>query len=268
MLVTSFVENGAIYALTGAFAGLMSGILGIGGGMIVVPALVYIFHHTHVIPNSLEMHIASGTSFAIMIMTTQASVRAHHRKEPLLWSIYNLLWPAIVLGAISGVFLASYLSSDWLKMLLGVVLLCVAVKMLLNLNISKPRHFPPTWINRLIGFLIGVKSGLLGIGGGAVIVPYLSYCGVDTRRIPGVSALCTLTVASIGTIAVIIAGYHFPELPAYSTGFIYWPAVFGVAIPSMFFVPVGARLTYILPVQELKKAFVAILFFAGISLIF
>ena len=268
MMITAILENGAIYAMTGAFAGLMAGILGIGGGMIVVPALVYIFHHAQVVPASVEMHVAAGSSFAIMIFTAQASIRAHHRQGTILWSVYQLLWPAIALGTVFGALFAVILPTYWLKIILGVVLLCIAIKMLFNLKVSHPHHFPSTWVNRLIGFLIGFKSGLLGIGGGAVIVPYLSFCGVETRKIPGVSALCTLTVAVIGTVAVMITGHNYQGLPVYSTGFVYWPAVFCVAVPSVLFAPIGARLTYILPIRELKYGFVVILLFAACSLIF
>ena len=268
MIITARAENYAIYAMTGAFAGLMAGILGIGGGMIIVPALVYIFHHTQIIPSSMEMHVAAGSSFAIMLFTGQASVRAHYRQGAVLWHVYGLLWPTLVIGAISGALLAARLPTHWLKIIFGIVLLGIGINMLLKIKVSRPHNLPPTWINRLIGFIIGFKSGLLGIGGGAVIVPYLSYYGVDTRKIPGVSALCTFTVAAIGTVTVMYTGHNLVGLPAYTTGFIYWPAVLWVAIPSVLFAPIGARLTYIMPVDELKYGFVAILILAAVSLIF
>ncbi len=268
MIIQEIAENGIIFALTGAFTGLMSGILGIGGGMIVVPALVFIFHHTHLIAPAYEMHVAAGSSFAIMIFTAQASVRAHHKKSSILWNIYFQLAPGIILGAISGALTAAVLSTHWLKIILGVVLFFIGIKMLFNLQVTEARQFPPRWIDRLISFIIGFKSGLLGIGGGAVIVPYLSYCGIDPRKIPAVSAICTLTVSIIGTIAFIYTGYHRPGLPADTTGFLYWPAIICIAIPSMLFAPLGASLTYILPRTQLKYGFVLILFFASISLIF
>ncbi|KTC64834.1 permease [Legionella adelaidensis] len=268
MIITNLLEHGSMYALTGAFAGFMAGILGIGGGMIVVPALVYIFHQTHVIPNFAEMHVAAGSSLAIMIFTAQASVRAHQRQGEVLWGIYHQVWPGIIVGTIAGAIVADLLPTHWLKILFGIFLLIIGFKMLVNIHVTHPQRFPGTWINRLISFLIGLKSGLLGIGGGALILPYLTYCGVDPKKIPAVSALCTLTVAMIGTITFAITGSDEMGLPAYCTGYIYWPAVIWVAIPSVLFAPIGAQLTYSLPVKQLKYGFTAILFIAGLDMMF
>jgi uncharacterized membrane protein YfcA len=268
MILADLLEHGSLYALTGAFAGLMSGILGIGGGMIVVPALVYIFHQTNLIPSDIEMHVAAGSSLAIMIFTAMASVRAHHRQSEILWHIYNLLWPGIIAGTICGGILADLLPTHLLKILFGIFLLIISFKMLSNINVSHPHHFPGLWINRVVSYLIGLKSGLLGIGGGALILPYLSYCGVDIKKIPAISALCTLTVAMIGTITFVITGSNESGLPEYCTGYVYWPAVVWVAIPSVIFAPFGAHLTYTLPVKHLKYGFIAILFVVAIDLLF
>jgi len=268
MIIASIMEHGAMYAMTGAFAGFMAGVLGIGGGMVVVPALVYIFHHTQVIPDSLEMHVAAGTSLAIMIFTAQASVRAHNQQGEILWRIYQRLWSGLIIGTITGAIIADLLPTHWLKFLFGVFLLLIGLNMLTNVHVTYPHRFPSSRINRLISILIGLKSGLLGVGGGALIIPYLNYCGVDTRKIPAVSALCTLTVAMIGSIMFMITGSNEAGLPAYSTGYVYWPAVIWVAIPSLLFAPIGARMTYALPVQQLKYGFTAILLIAAIDLLF
>lgn len=268
MILTSIIENGAVYAMTGAFAGFMAGVLGIGGGMIVVPALVYIFHHSQITPASMEMHLAAGSSLAIMIFTAQASVRSHHHQGGILWHIYKPLWPGLIIGTICGAIIAACLPTHWLKILFGLFLLAIAIKMAANIHTTHPHRFPSKWINRAVSFLIGLKSGILGIGGGAVIIPYLNYCGIDVKKIPALSSLCTLTVATVGTLAFIITGSHQAGLPFYSTGYVYWTAVVWVAIPSVLFAPIGARLTYILPVQQLKYGFTAILLIAAIDLLF
>lgn len=267
MIIDSITEHGTAFALVGAFAGFMSGVLGIGGGMIVVPALVYIFHHSHLIPSSVEMHVAAGSSLAIMIFTAMSAVRAHQRQSELLWNVYHKLWPGIVLGTFFGALMADALSTHWLKLLFGVFLVIISVKMLSDIHVTHPRIFPSKWINGLVSFLIGFKSGLLGIGGGALIIPYLSYCGVDTRKIPSVSALCTLSVAMIGTLAFIITGSNEVGLPEYCTGYVYWPAVIWVAIPSVLFAPIGAHLTYALPVQQLKYGLTVILLIAAVDML-
>ncbi len=261
------IEHVLIYALTGAAAGLIAGMLGIGGGMIIVPALLYIFQHTNEVPHALEMHFAAGTSLAIMIFTGQSSVRAHMRKNGVLWSAYRRINTGLILGTVAGVLLAYQLPTYWLKVLLAVFLFLIAAEMMFNPNLPHRKDFPPQGVNRLVGMLIGFKSGLLGIGGGALVIPYLSYCGVERRQTVGVSAMCTLTVALIGTIAVIITGSTESDLPAWATGYVYWPAVFWIAIPSMMFAPIGAHLTYKLPVNHLKHAFIVVLLIAAINLI-
>ena len=267
MIFLSAMEHGTLFALTGAFAGLIAGILGIGGGMIVVPCLLYIFHLIQAIPTPIEMHMAAGTSLAIMIFTSQASIRAHYRQGDILWSTFMPLWPGIVLGAISGAVLADFVSSTALKIIFGIVLLLIGLNMLVNVKITYAKRFPAPWINRLFSYFMGLKSGFLGIGGGAVIIPYLNYCGVDTHKIPAVSSLCTFTVAVVGTITCMITGSNEPGLPPFATGYVYWPAVIWVAIPSMLFAPVGAQVSYALPIQQLKYGFTAILLIAAIDLL-
>ena len=268
MIEASWLENSAIYALTGAFAGIMSGILGIGGGLIVVPTLAYILHHNHLVPASLEMRVAAGTSLAIMIFTAQATVRAHQRQGDILWDIYHHLWPAMLTGTILGAILADHLTTYWLKLILGVFLLLLGVKMLSHATVTHPPHTPSPWVNRLVNLAIGLQSSLLGIGGGALVIPYLTYCGIEPRKIPAVAALCTLTVAMIGTLAFIITGSNEPGLPTGSSGYVYWPAVFWVAIPSMLFAPMGAHMTYVLPIKQLKYGFSIVLLLAALDLLF
>ncbi|WP_133130164.1 sulfite exporter TauE/SafE family protein [Legionella yabuuchiae] len=267
MILSSLVEHGTAYALTGAFTGFMSGILGIGGGMIVVPALLYIFHYTHVVPAEVEMHVASGTSLAIMIFTAMSTIRAHHRQGEILWGIYHRLWPGIILGTIVGALLADQLSTNVLKMIFGIFLLFVGFKMLADVHVERPQRMPSNKITGIVSSLIGLLSGLLGVGGGTLVIPYLNFCGINTRKIPAISALCTLAVSMIGTIVFIITGSNEPGLPSFSTGYVYWPAVIWVAIPSILFAPIGAHLTYTLPVQQLKYGLVAILLMAGLDLL-
>lgn len=254
--------------MAGAFAGIMSGVLGIGGGIIVVPALVFIFKSDPYIPQDLVMHIAAGTSLAVMILTSQASVRAHGKRSDIQWGVFGRLWPGVVVGVIAGGLLADRLPTQWLKIILGVFLLFVSVKMATGKDFTHSKGFPRPWINALVSFIIGLKSGLLGIGGGALIIPYLTYCGIELRKIAAVSALCTMTVAVIGTIIFMLTGLNEPILPPFSTGYVYWPAVIALAIPSILLAPVGAEITYRLPVKHLVQIFVVILFFTAINLLF
>ena len=267
MIITSVIESGTVYALTGAFTGFMSGVLGIGGGMIVVPALLFIFHHANEIPVAVEMHMAAGSSLAIMIFTALSSVRAHHREGEILWGLYHRLWPGLIVGTILGALLADQLSTYWLKIIFGLLLLTIALKMLWSVKTSRALKTPSKWLNGLVTVGIGTQSGLLGVGGGTFIIPYLTYCGVNAHKIPAVSALSTLAVGTIGTIAFMITGANEVGMPAFSTGYVFWPAVIWVAIPSILFAPVGARMTYTLPVQQLKYGLVAILLLAAVDML-
>jgi uncharacterized protein len=267
VILSEILTDGFFYALAGVFAGLMSGLMGLGGGLVVVPALLIIFQHNPAIAPQIAMQLAAGTSLAIMLFTSQASIRAHYKLGDILWGVYRRLAGGIIIGTIMGCLLAAYMPTSWLRWVLIVVLLMVAVKMLLDVNAILPARFPPAWVNALVSWVIGFKSGLLGLGGGILIIPYLTYCGVEMRKIAAVSALCTMTVAIIGTATVIITGANAPGLPPYSTGFVYWIAVVFVSIPSALMAPLGARLTYIVPVKQLRYGFIFILLVTIINLL-
>lgn len=268
MITTELLLDGAVYAFIGAFAGLMAGILGIGGGVIVVPGLVFIFQHNQIIPENISMHVAAGTSLAVMIITSQSSLRAHLKLGDVLWPIFNKLWPGIVIGTIVGALLAYIMPTYWLKIIFAVFLLLVAFKMITDMHVTHPDRFPANWVNRLVSFLIGLKSGMLGVGGGVLIIPYLTYCGVDLRKIAAVSNLCTLTVAVVGTLVFMITGRHEMNTIPYSSGYIYWPAVLWVAVPSSLIAPLGAKLNYVIPVKQLKYGFIVILLITAIHMLF
>lgn len=254
------------YGLAGAFAGLMSGILGIGGGVVVVPSLLYIFSFNPDIPYGISMHMAAGTSLAVMLLTSLASVRAHQKIEPIRWDVFHRLWPGIVLGTMTGAVLASVLPTQVLKVIFAVFLIFVAYKMLDHVHSTHKRSFPTEWKNRLVSFLIGLKSGLLGVGGGVLIIPYLTYCGVEQRRIAPISSLCTMTVAAVGT-AMFMMLHHTLHGPDFSTGYVYWPAVLSVGLASVLVAPLGARLSYVVSVVLLRYVFVGILLLTALGLL-
>ncbi len=267
-MLTPFILHGFIYALIGVFAGLMAGILGIGGGLIVVPGLLFVFQQTQLIPNEILMHAAAGSSLAAMIITSLASLKAHAKMGDILWGVYNKLWPGIIIGTCAGALAAQWISTYWLKLFFAIFLLGVAIKMITDVKVTHPEKFPANWINRLVSFLIGFKSGLLGVGGGILIIPYLTYCGVAIRKIAAVSNLCTLTVALVGTVVFILTGYYATQDISYATGYVYWPAVILVAIFSSITAPVGARLSYTLPIQQLRYGFIVILILTALKMLF
>ncbi len=267
MMLMELLIGGSVFILIGVFAGLMSGVLGIGGGVIVVPGLMFLFEYHKLIPEASVMHVAAGSSLAVMILTSQSSLRAHLKLGEVLWPIFNKLWPGIVVGVVCGVIISSFISTYWLKIIFAIFLLLVATKMLADWKAIRHARFPANWINRLVSFVIGLKSGMLGVGGGVLIVPYLTYCGIDPRKIAAVSNLCTLTVALLGTTLFIVSGTKEMASIAYATGYVYWPAVVAVAIPSMLSAPLGAKLNYILPIKHLKLVFIVVLIVTALNML-
>lgn len=255
-----------LYPLIGIIAGLASGLLGIGGGLIVVPGLALVFTYSG-IPHGIIMHLAAGTSLAVMIITASSAIFAHNRLNNVLWSVVLRLLPGITLGVVSGAVFASYLTTHWLQFLLGLFLLFISIKMFF-LSKPKPTRSLPGWpVLSPVGFLIGLKSGLLGLGGGAVTIPFLTYCNIPMRKASGTSIACTFPIAVIGTISFIMLGYRVNPMP-YSTGFVYWPAFFGVAVMTVLFAQVGAWLNSRINVNLLKRLFATFLLIVGIRLLF
>ncbi len=266
-MIADIMQSGVVYAVLGAFAGLMAGVLGIGGGIIIVPALAYVYSHQAGFPPDKILHLAAGTSLAIMVITSQFSVRAHHHRKKIAWDVYKKLWPGIVIGAVAGAFLADQLHSRVINIIFALFILLICAKTFFDRQKIRPHKYPPAWIHHFVTFIVGLKSGLLGLGGGVLIIPYLTFCGVEVRSIAAISALCTMTIAIVGSIAYMITGFNEPALPPFTTGYVYWPAVIAVAVPSGFFAPIGVSLTYRLPVYHLKMAFIIFLLMVAIDML-
>jgi len=262
-----FMHIEFLYVLLGVFSGFFSGLFGIGGGVVVVPALLALFQTTVLIPLGERMAFAIGTSLAIMIFVSFASVYSHHKLGEILWVIVRRLWPGMCIGVILGSIGANYLPTDWLRIFFGLFLLFISWKMLFVKDASVARHFPSMLLHSIVTMGIGIFSGLLGIGGGTLLLFYLTYCGVELSRIPAISAVCSLLIALTGTLAFMLMGFQAQYHVPFSTGAIYWPAVFWVTLPSFVFAPIGARLTYHLPVKQLRYAFVGLLLMTAFDLL-
>ena|SRR3990167_5405202 len=254
------------YIVTGMFAGFLSGLLGIGGGLFIVPALLMIFQWQHTITNHL-MHLVIGTSLAIIIITSLRSLLAHMKYKVPFWDIYKPLFPGIVVGVMGGVILAHYLESKTLKIIFAIVLLLLALKLLLERGNKWQFSLPNRFGMGVAGFLIGGKSGLLGLGGGALIIPFLTSCSISMRVALVASIATSLTVSVVGTVGSILSGWYVSNLPQWSTGFVYWPAVFSIGLSSALFAPLGAKLSHRIPVNILKRIFAVFLLLIGIKML-
>lgn len=262
MIVTALV-----YLSISIIAGLMVGVLGIGGGLVIIPGLLFIFQTHQLVPMDSLMHVASASSLVIMSFIALVSIRSHYYTGEISWSVFNKLWVGLGLGTLVGVLLADYMPNSVLELIFGLFLLCIAGKMLFDLTLKRDGHFPKAWVNFLMTCFVGLWSGLLGIGGGALMVPYLNYCGLEYRKIAVITNLCTLVIGIIGSVMTMILGIeNSVDLP-YSTGYVYWPAVFLVTIPSIFVAPLGVKLNYMLPIKFLRYGLISVLFLIAVTVL-
>ncbi|MCW8956801.1 MAG: sulfite exporter TauE/SafE family protein [Gammaproteobacteria bacterium] len=256
----------ALYLALGALAGLLAGLLGIGGGLIIVPALAAIFHWQGV-DARIIMHLALGTSLATIVVTSISSILAHHKRGAVLWPTFMRLTPGILAGAWMGGWLAAQASTDWLKPLFGVFELSVALYMLANIRIGDHHQLAGAMATTSAGGFIGLISSLVGIGGGTLTVPYLLWHRIEIKQAVATSAACGLPIAVAGSLSYTVFGWSSPQLPDYSLGFIHLPSLLGIIISSSLFAPLGARLAHSLPTQMLKKIFALSLLLVAIKLL-
>lgn len=249
----------ALYLLTGAFAGILSGMLGVGGGLIVVPMLLILLTHQQVAPQHL-MQLALGTSLATIAFTAAASARAHQRRGSIRWEAALQLAPGILIGAALGAWFATRLDTSILKAIFVVFLVCTATQLLLSSAPTGERSWPGRAGIWGVGTVIGVVSSLVGIGGGTLSVPFLLHCRSSMREAIGTSAFLGLPIALTGTLTYILLGWHVSGLPQPSLGLVYLPAVAGIAPGSVLCAPFGVWLAHRTPVKRLRRLFALLLY--------
>ncbi|MEN8107474.1 MAG: sulfite exporter TauE/SafE family protein [Pseudomonadota bacterium] len=254
------------YLLTGAVAGLMAGLLGIGGGLVIVPALAWLFAGQGFTEATL-MHYAVGTSLATIVLTSVSSLLAHHRRGSVLWPAVRNMAPGIVIGALAGAWLAKQLSSPGLALFFGMFEILVALQLLVGHQPAAHRSLPGPAALTAAGSVIGAVSAVFGIGGGTLSVPFLLWNRVDIRAAVGTAATCGLPIALAGAAGFVITGLGAAGQPDWSSGFVYWPAVAGIVLTSVLLAPLGARLAHYLPRQILQRMFAVLLVLVGLKMI-
>lgn len=253
--------------LIGITAGLTSGLLGIGGGSIIVPALMFLFHYSGSAPR-LAMHMAVGTSLATMVVTVSVSLVYFINKKLVDWHLVVNMLPGIISGSIAGAVLSHFLHTQVLQILFGVLLLAIALQIVFKNKMTGERQdLPSVRVQRFVAFGIGCLSGLLGIGGGTSCLPFLLYCNVPLRNSIGVSAAVSLVAAVFGALSVMITGLYASGLPPYSTGYVYWPAFLGIVLMSPIVAPLAARLGQVIPVDTVKGILAVFLIVIGLKMI-
>jgi uncharacterized membrane protein YfcA len=258
-----------LYLLTGCFAGFSAGLLGIGGGLIIVPVLFFVFSSQGYESEAL-MHMALATSLATIITTSISSTLAHHKKRAVLWPVFFSLAPALCAGAWLGAMLASKMDTAVLKPVFGIFELFVAALMLSQYQ-SRRHQLRIRPANAIIGGgIIGSLSAIIGIGGGTLTVPFLHWHNIDIKHAVATSAACGLPIAIFATASYVISGWQLPAEFAEtqnSLGYVQLDAFFFIALSSFIFAPLGARTAHRLSSKNLKKTFALLLLALGLKML-
>ena len=248
-----------VYLLMGLFVGFFAGLLGIGGGLILVTLMVYMFT-LQGFPADRLLHLALGTSITSIVFTSISSLRAHHKHGAVRWDILRVAVPGLVIGTLLGTVVADQLKSKYLAIFFVVFVYYSAVRMFANVKPKPTRQLPGKVGMTAATIVVGIISSLVGVGGGVMTIPLMRHCNVPMRQAIGTSAALGLPIAIAGTVGFIATGLGKDHLPALSVGYVYLPALAGIVIGTFITVPWGAKMTHRMPVTTLTKIFAVILF--------
>ena len=247
-------------ATLGICTGFLAGLLGIGGGMIMVPFLTILLSNKGVSAD-LAVKMAIATSMATIIFTSISSVRAHHKRGAVRWDLVKGLAPGIVLGsAIASVGVFAMLKGASLAIFFGLFVGFSATQMFLDKKPAPSRQMPGFSGQLAAGGVIGFLSGLVGAGGGFISVPFMAWCNIAIHNAVATSAALGFPIAVANVAGYVVSGLNVENLPTGSFGYIWVPALVVIAACSFFMAPLGAKAAHSLPVKKLKRIFASILY--------
>jgi uncharacterized membrane protein YfcA len=255
-----------LYLAAGSVAGFLAGLLGVGGGVVIVPILMFIFTAQH-FPADHMIHIAIGTSLASIMFTSVSSLRAHHNLGAVNWIIVKRITPGILIGTLAGTFLVAKLPASLLKGFFIVFVFYVATQLLLNMRPKPTRQLPGTAGMFAAGSFIGMVSSFVGIGGGALSIPFMTWSNIKMHNAIGTSAAIGFPIAVAGAFGYFLNGLNVNNLPDSSLGFIHLPSLAGLVLASVIIAPLGAKAAHKLPVATLKRIFAVFLYIIGTKLL-
>jgi uncharacterized membrane protein YfcA len=247
------------YVLLGAFVGFLAGLLGIGGGVTMVPILSMMFIAQGFSPAHI-LHLAVGTALSTIVFTSISSMRAHHGHGAVRWDIFKAITPGTVTGTLVGCVIAGSITTRWLALFFSGFVYLAATQMMLNLKPKAARDLPGTTGMFAVGAGFGVVSSLVAAGGAAMTIPFMAWCNVKLHDAIGTSSAIGLPIALAGTAGYMVTGWGQAELPPHSVGYVYLPALAGVVAASMLTAPLGARLAHKLPVLLLRRLFALLVY--------
>jgi len=262
-----FMIEWMVFALIGAVTGIFSGLLGLGGGLIVVPSLMAFFTWQALAPEHL-MHLAIGTSLMTITITSLSSSYAHHKYQHVNWQLFKWLVPGLLIGGMFGAYVATLFSRNLLQFCFAFYAFFVAIRMWVPILPSTSEKFLKKSNLSVFGVIAGSLSAIVGIGGGSLIVPYLMMAKQSMKNAIGTSAACGFPISFAAVIGFIIFGQTEQiDQHQWLTGQIHWQAFLGIISTSILFSILGAKWTKILPVNVLKRVFSIVLFIVAIYLI-
>lgn len=266
-MIESYLFVIGLYILTGALAGFAAGLLGIGGGLIIVPVLYFIFS-TFGYEHQYLMQMALTTSLATIVITSISSARAHHKKQAVLWPLVFLLSPGIILGAALGGVFASSINSESLRLFFALFEFTIATNLLLKKLPTRHNYKIRKLAATGGGMIIGFISTLVGIGGGTMTVPFLHWFNISMRNAVATSAACGFPIALIGTLSFIVTSYGQQVGSAYSTGYLQYDAFLFVASSSFLAAPLGAKVAHSVSEKTLRLSFATLLYILSTIMLF
>lgn len=246
------------YLFLGSIVGVLAGLLGIGGGLVIVPVLTFMFT-SQGIPHEHILHLALGTSLATIVFTSFSSIRSHHKRGAVIWPIVIKITPGIIFGTFTGAWVAAHLSTNFLKIFFTFFLFYVGIQMLMGIKPKPSREVPGSAGILGAGTVIGIFSSLVGIGGGTLSVTFLTWCNITMHKAIGTSAAIGFPIAVTGAAGYALNGFSVTGLPDDAFGYINLTALAAIASASILTAPLGARMAHSLPVDKLKKIFASLL---------
>ncbi|MGY3687352.1 sulfite exporter TauE/SafE family protein [Vibrio coralliilyticus] len=248
-------------ALLGSGVGFLAGLLGIGGGLVIVPILSIILLHFGVLPSEQVVIAAIATSLASILFTSTSSAIAHHKNGNVPWNLAPWIMTGVALGALISGFMAALLPEQVVRAVFAVSVILIALKMIFSSknDSENDRKMPSKPFLTVLTTITGGLSAMIGIGGGALLVPLLTFFSVDMKKAIGCASACGIVIALFGSIGYISSGSGHYALSDGFAGFVYLPALLGIVSTSWFTAPLGAKATHSLPVPTIKKIFASLL---------
>lgn len=262
------LTEAVILLLAGSFVGALSGLLGIGGGLMIVPLLTYLLIHFHQVAFDQAMLMAIGTSLAAIIFTGGVSSFFHTKRNNMSWSTATHYIPGVFLGALATAFIIPHLNITFIKHAFIVYTFIAAYEIFKSPKIKSAVQLPSFIFANLYGFTISSISTIIGIGGGTMFVPYFIYHKVNPRLAIGLSSSLGVFIGLGASFGFIKNGLYVSQLPQFSIGYIYLPGLIFIVASSLIFVRLATKWIHQISISSLKKIFACLLILIGLSMLF